>query len=98
MNVEAVVEATVKRLAPHVSGEPLLWTVKAAVARTSLPRDRLVDAFHAGRIEGLWSGGVRGKGSILLKPESVMAWIDAQVREQSENAAVLGRCKERAAR
>lgn len=96
-DVDAVVEATVRRLMPFVTGEPLLWNVKTAVERTGIPRDRLIRAFHAGRVAGLWSSGVRGKGSILLKPESVMAWIDAQAREQADSAAVLGRLKEKAA-
>lgn len=85
-DVEAVVEATVKRLMPLVTGEPLLWSVNAARERTGLPRDRIIRAFHAGLIEGLWSGGVRGSGSILLKPESVLEWVDSQVREQALSA------------
>lgn len=77
--------------------ESLLWTVKTARERTGLPRDRIKEAFHAGRITGMWSGGVRGKGSILLKPESVLAWIDEQITEQAF-AAPVGRGKGVAAR
>lgn len=93
VDVDAVVEATVRRLAPLLSGEPLLWNVKTAMERTALPRDRIIHAFHAGEVDGMWSGGVRGKGSILLKPESVLEWIDRQVTEQAQ-AAPLGRGRE----
>lgn len=85
-DVEAVIEATVKRLAPLLTGEPLLWSVKTAQERTGLARDRIIHAFHAGQVDGLWSGGERGRGSILLKPESVIAWVDRQVREQAADA------------
>lgn len=85
MRPEDVAEATVKRLMPLLTGEPLLWTVKTAKERTGIPRDRIFAAFHAGELEGLWSSGVRGSGSILLKPESVLAWIDRQANEQGRD-------------
>lgn len=85
-DVEAVVEAALARVLPTLTDEPLLWSLKVAWERTGLPRDRLTAAFHTGAIEGMWSGGARGKGSILLKPESVRAWIDAQITEQSITA------------
>lgn len=66
----------------QVKTDSLLWSIREAQERSGMPRDRLIEAFHAGSIAGLWSAG-RGRGSILLKPESVRAWIDEQVKEQS---------------
>lgn len=91
--VEAAVERALSRILPRLADEPLLWSVRTAQERTGLPRDRLLHAFHAGEVSGLWSGGVRGKGSILLKPESVRAWVDAQVTQQAYSAP-RGRGKE----
>lgn len=74
---------------------PLLLTVKDAVARTGIARDRLIEAFHLGEIEGMWSAG-RGRGQILLKPDSVHAWIDSQIAHQSaEREAALASSKRR---
>lgn len=66
----------------EAQGLPMLLSIKEAQARTGIARDRLIQAFHAGEIQGMWSAG-RGRGQILLKPESVYAWIDAQIAEQS---------------
>lgn len=97
--LQAVIEATLERLLPHVTEpEPLLWNIRTAVARSGMPRDRLLQAFHAGDIDGLWSTGERGRGAILLKPESVRAWIEKQVGRQATTAPTLGRGKDVPAR
>lgn len=88
-DVDALADAVARRLAALTSGVPLLWSVKDAMTRTGMPRGRLFEAFHAGQIEGLWSGGARGRGTVLLKPESVLAWIDQQVRDQAHDAQIV---------
>lgn len=79
--VITAVERSVKAHA-HAADEPMLLTIKAATTRTGIARDRLIQAFHAGEIDGMWSAG-RGRGQILLKPASVHAWVDAQIADQS---------------
>lgn len=94
--IELVVEAALTQLLPRLNAEPVLWTLATASERTGLSTRRLTHLFHSGAISGMWSAG-RGRGSILLKPESVLAWIDSQVDE----AALLApsrRVKEAAAR
>ena len=60
-----------------------------------MDRDRLIQAFHAGEVEGLWPAG-RGRGQILLKTTSVSAWIDAQIASQTAaSEAALARGKRR---
>lgn len=80
-DIAKAVETTLERLLPLMN-EPLLWTLQQAQERTGLGRNRLAELFHAGEIEGLWSAG-RGKGKILLKPESVRAFVDREITSQA---------------
>lgn len=63
---------------------PLLLSIRDAQARTGIARDRLIQAFHAGEIEGLWSAGY-GRGQILLKRASLEAWVNNLILSQSNN-------------
>lgn len=83
-DLDQLADMIADRLRPHLT-EPLLWNVKTAMERTGIPRDQLIQAFHAGQVEGLWSAG-RGRGSILLKPDSVREWIERRITEQGHLA------------
>ncbi|MFA5551630.1 MAG: hypothetical protein WDA03_08435 [Trueperaceae bacterium] len=63
---------------------PLLLSIKDAQARTGIARDRLIQAFHAGDIEGIWSAGY-GRGQILLKTASVEQWVNNLILSQTNN-------------
>lgn len=62
--------------------EPMLLSIKEAQAKTGVARDRLIHAFHAGEIPGMWSAGY-GRGQILLKREGLEAWVNNQILTQS---------------
>ena len=90
---EIVVSAVESAVAQaRVIDEPLLLSIKDAQAKTGLARDRLIQAFHAGEIPGLWSAGY-GRGQILLKRAALEAWVNNQIISQADNRPASPRAR-----
>ena len=67
---------------------PVLWTIRDAIEQTKIPRDELYRLYHAGDIKGMRFGP---GGRILLKPESVIAYIDRELEQQAHQRNALVR-------
>lgn len=79
---DRVAERLAGAAAPPARG-PELWTVKDAMRETGLARDTVYRLIHAGVVRSLREHPHNPRSRILIQPESLRAWIRAELETQS---------------
>lgn len=80
---DKIADRVAKQLQQQDKNLPILWTVPEACRQTGIGKNSIYDLIARGEIDAIRTNPDVKGSRILVVPESVVAWRDRQVAEQS---------------